>query len=430
MPNISLSLPPTWNALTTDQLEGISRILIDSARHYTATGQYSTTDILTRAFFLLTGLRVTSLLMHDDPESGESLPMLDDIDWDDDRALDCYYNCEFVDDAQRKERQTVGGRVVPIRIYLYELASHTVGALSQKDIDSYLKAVERHEKLKATGRNPTEPAVPVPSGPLAWLLRPSSLTIFPYPTLTLPDTRRANEQYIDPDTLQVAVRRCPDTVTLKGPDEMMQDFTWRQYRFCTDFMSFLARCENQLYDLQQQLRTLIHQLSKRTSSSHINDDTRVKRLTASIAQHDTLVHDIRAQFLATLFSRPVLYTDPDTQRPVYAPHFVQTQCADNAYLFKDFPEDKFQVISLWWQGMMNHLQHEFPKVFRREKVGKEPADENPFTLYTRSTTTMVKYTAVNEEEVNQTTYTIILQHINDMAEENDRIKEMNKGTKK
>jgi hypothetical protein len=78
--------------------------------------------------------------------------------------------------------------------------------------------------------------------------------------------------------------------------------------------------------------------------------------------------------------------------------------------------------------MMLYLSRQYPKVFRKEKVGKAN-DDDQLKLYTRSTTTMIKYAASNEDEVNRTTYTIILQHINDMAEENERIEQMKKNSK-
>ena len=77
--------------------------------------------------------------------------------------------------------------------------------------------------------------------------------------------------------------------------------------------------------------------------------------------------------------------------------------------------------------MMRYLQHRYPKVFRTEKnISKVDPMDDPLKLYSRSTATMIKYAAETEEEVNRTTYTVVLQQMNDMAEENDRIKEMNK----
>lgn len=145
-----------------------------------------------------------------------------------------------------------------------------------------------------------------------------------------------------------------------------------------------------------------------------------------IAAQEQIVREARASFMAALFNRPIDHIDPDTGLKVCTPWFVPSQCQDNAYLFLDLDEAKFQCVSFWWQGMMLHLQRQFPKVFRRDKVKSGAKDDDPLALYTRSTATMIKYAAANEEEVNRTSYTIILQHINDMAEENERIEKMKK----
>lgn len=415
MPSLHLSIPQSWNALSAPQIEAVSRIFIDAAKAYTVTGRYNPQEILTRSFFALTGLTVISLPLYDstsDDSGSTEIPYLGDIEElaDSDQSgqseepgvaahptiRDIYYKCQYTDEKLRNERQMVNGQFAPYRIYLTDLHAATTGYLSKQQIDDYLKALNRYLTLSDQGKKISEPEQPQPKGPLAWLLAPSTLTLFPYPELILLDSK-TNEN-----------------VTLTGPAEMMQDFSWRQYRFCVDFMSFLMKCENSLYDLQRQLLTA--------------KGGKANRIKQQIEQQSQVVNDIRSQFLATLFSRPVEHIDRETGLTVTSPIFLQSQCNDNAYLFKDFPEEKFQAVSFWWQGMMNYLQQQYPKVFRREKVGKAGAqDDNPFSLYTRSITTMIKYTTANEEEVNQTTYTIILQHINDMADENDRIEEMRKG---
>lgn len=463
MPSINLQLPKSWNALTVPQLESVSRIFIDTAKSYTATGNYDQADFLVKAFFAISGFRITSLALSDEPDPEEdSDDITTEYDTDEDNAQHgsnsslltlnsslseaphsslklatastppehTYYNCEFIDEQSRIEQQTVDGKVVPIRIYLNEILSLSVGEVTQKDLDTYFAQLDRHAAAVAAGRNPTPPSPPKPKGPLAWLLSPCTLVRFPYPELTLPDPKHKDrkERWLNPKTCAVEVRPYPKTVTLSGPDELMQNFTWRQYRFLTEIMSLLQQYENSLVSLQKKLieLTLRHKNSINASPSVLRQQESIAK---RIEAQNAAVKEVRAQWLATLFSRPLLYEDPDTRQLVYEPHFVPSQGSDNAYLFADFPEEKFQAISFWYQGMMLHLQHQFPKVFRRDKVGSKSADDNPFQLYTRSTTTMIKYAAANEDEVNHTTYTIILQHIQDMAEENDRVEAMRKSHK-
>ena len=48
------------------------------------------------------------------------------------------------------------------------------------------------------------------------------------------------------------------------------------------------------------------------------------------------------------------------------------------------------------------------------------------TLYTRQTATMEKYLSTNEEQLNHELYTNVLQHMQDMVDESDRMKEMSR----
>ena len=390
MQSINLNLPRGWNALTASQLEDIARIFIDESKAYTATGKFDRVSLLTRAFFALSGLRVLSL-PHYDESDGEP------------HAI--YYNCEYIDKHERAEKQSFNGQIVPIRIYVDEIMSLAVGGYTEKDIEQYLKTLDRHYKRLDAGKDDPEPPMPEPKSPIGWLLAPCSRTIVPYPELTLPDAKATKQQN------NKATKELP-TITLQGPNELMDGMTWRQYRIAGDYMQYIAQCENAFVRLQKQA------LQQKKVS---------KILQQQIVAAEQQVKEVRAQFMATIFNRPIPHIDPDTGLTVTSPWYTSSQSQDNAYLFIDLPEEKFQVISFWWQGMMLHLQHQFPLVFRREKVKGDGKEADPLALYTRSTATMIKYSAANEEEVNRTSYTIILQHIQDMAEENKRVEEMRKG---
>lgn len=433
MNHIRLNLPHSWDSLTVPQLEAVARLFIAEARHYTLTGEYDRTRLLVSCFFELSGLRVTSLALSDEaPEADTPAPEaapaaeavhgrgpeeepLPPLATPSTPPTHTYYTCEYRDLTLRNRYQTIDGRVVPIRIYLNEIMSLAIGDISEKDITRYLKKLDHYHARLAKGKEAEEPEPPEPQGPLSWLLKPCTLTLFPYPELTLPDPHHdegTKERWLNPNTLQPEVRTVPPTVTLSGPAELMQDFSWQQYRFAGDFMSYLAQLENAL-------------LREQKKAAPVSEGS-PRGLTPRVAHLQQQVQEARAQWLATLFSRPVLHQDERTGQLIYSPTFLPSQYSDNAYLFMDFPEEQFQAISFWWQGMMHHLAQQFPKVFKSTKVSIGGSDD-PFTLYTRSTTTMIKYAATNEDQVNHTTYTIILQHMQDMAEENERIEAMKKG---
>ena len=97
----------------------------------------------------------------------------------------------------------------------------------------------------------------------------------------------------------------------------------------------------------------------------------------------------------------------------------------NLHDFTNYPDYKFQCILFWWVGTMNWLQKKYPKVFKKSPT-KGQAQSNPLEVYTRTTATMEKYLGINEEEMNRELYTNVLQHLQDMMDESDRMKELNK----
>lgn len=346
VPEIEIKLPEDWNRLTVSQLEDVSRIMIAHAKRYSSTGRYSQALLFTEVFFALSGLEVI-------------------VKGVDNKGFE-YYDCQFADADKRNSLQNIDGAIRPIRIKAEDIVILT--CLMSDYVDKKDKPV-------------------IPKGGLNWLLRPSNIVAFPYPEISIVDksTTRKNRK----------------TVEFRGPLYLAQDFSWRQYRNATEFMSYLARVENRLVAMTK------------------NVD---KYGEESVRKMDARVRHARAQFLATLFSRKIWHIDRETGQKVFDFQYVTSQSSENERFFMDFPEEKFQCVSLWWQGLMQYLSRKYPKVFKKESVGS--ADEDPLSVYTRSTTTMIKYTSSNEEQVNNTTYTIILQHINDMAEENERIEKI------
>lgn len=356
-PPITLNLPKSWNHLDTPQLEFICAQLIDVAKTYTETGVDTTTKAIAACFFHLAGIEPLSAMQTDDDGTQ-------------------YFEAQYTDPEKREQTQTYDGKFIPIRITMSEMLALTTG---------WDEWDEKHNKPRHI------------SGALEWINKPSDLTNFPYPLLTLTATA-VNGSTTAP--VPEALASGPK-VTFEGPAPLMDGTTWRQYRFSAELMGDAMQQEN------LRARMLQHP-----------DKVTPERL----AQQETLCKECRARFLANVFNRKVAHINPETGQRETSYFYVSSQCTDNMRYFMDITEVQFQAIAMWWQGMMKYLSRQYPKVFRSGKPDSRPSD--PLSIYTRSTTTMIKYTGGSEEDVNNTTYTIILQHINDMADENDRVKEM------
>lgn len=389
---LQLNLPKGWNALSTEHIEGVCRIFVEGAKQMAVSGSFTQIELMTRVFFLLSGLEVTAgpfeAEEEDDPEYGrlkpthvltkEEPPLSEESKADLDALIaegNRWYECQFRDPKIRSRRQAYDGRIVPIKITVAEIQELTIG----------------HYELNKKN----EPEL-IP-GPLGWVMKRSDLTNFPYPTIEVEDTHA--------EAIGRGKNRHYPTITMQGPNPLMDGTSWRQYRATSDMMQYLTKIEN-----------ILVQYKKNS----------LRYGTERIKRQEALVDEVRSQLLANLFLRSIPHIDPETGQQTTDYFYTSNQWSQNAYLFTHFPDEKFQAILLWWQGMMLYLSKQFPKVFRTDKnVGKNAGtNDDPLRLYTRSITTMIKYAAESEEEVNKTTYTVILQHMNDMADENDHLKEI------
>ena len=193
----------------------------------------------------------------------------------------------------------------------------------------------------------------------------SPLTIFPYPTLRI--GRR----------------------TYEGAPPMLDGYTWKEYRHLQEWM--------QLY---------VHQ-------SNIAAAHRKRRSQAAALIDDMRNIDMaRSNFLAVL---------------------LRSRDKDGNLLpkpFRNFDAIRWQVILFWWSGMMRYLQHLYPRCFKpADKRTRRQRQPNPLELYTRTTATMEKYVGLNEQEVNNQSFHVILQHMEDIAKENDEMEKMRKKNK-
>lgn len=214
---------------------------------------------------------------------------------------------------------------------------------------------------------------------MRWLDQPSTLILFPYKEY-IKWTWKGRHKY-------------------EGPSSLMQNFQWRQYRIVGEYMSYFINESNRLVKMQE--------------SEGVSEKDIRRQLHA--------VSRAKALLLATLFNRKVKFVDADTKliRREYV--YVSNQSIRNWRDFEDFDDVKFQVILFWWTGTMNWLQKKYPKVFKSSNP-KKNVIANPLELYTRQTATMEKYLGINEEELNRELYTNVLQHLQDMMDESDRMK--------
>ncbi len=358
---IDLHLPNSWNALSTEQLEGICRLLIQTTRH---DQQHPYAPVTRTAFLVQAFMEVAGLEPIGELTLPDGVQLFTQIGTDDDNepifafdpaCLASSFDCQFRDEAKRKELQTFDGAIRPICITLSEIMTLATGYDDGFDPDS-------HRPLHHDGQ-------------IEWLLKPSRLTRFPYPEYRVGDK------------------------VYHGPSPMMADMSWKQYRFSSNILGDIINGENMLLRLRDK---------------HGSDHPQVLQLNAQL-------NHARANWLANLFTLPVAHIDAETQQPVTDYHYVSDQYDRNHADFLDFPDYKYQAVSLWWQGMMDHLSRVYPKIFARGGGSVRPSDA--LTTYTRSTATMMKYIGATESEVNNTLFSIILQHIQDMAE-NDRVKEI------
>lgn len=221
---------------------------------------------------------------------------------------------------------------------------------------------------------------------MKWLDKPSDLLLFPYREYTR-WTWKGRHRY-------------------EGPSALMQNFQWKQYRLSGEYMSYYISESNRLVKMMSP-----------NSGASPND---IKK------QHHAVAR-AKGMFLATIFNRKVKYVDAETKliRRDYA--YVSCQSTKNWKDFARFSDVKFQVVLFWWTGTLNWLQKKYPKVFNSSSP-KKNAMANPLELYTRQTATMEKYLGIHEEALNRELYTNVLQHLQDMMDESDRMKALeNKG---
>ena len=197
---------------------------------------------------------------------------------------------------------------------------------------------------------------------------------------------------------------CGRKVEFHGPAPLMDGFTWQRYRFAQDYMQNYVSASNRLLQLQK--------MGNRASA-------------ADLLRASKNLDLAKALFLATIFNRRITYVDEQTGQTKRDYHYQSNQHSDNSPYFRNFSDTDWQLVLLWWQGMMHFLQKTYPKVFKKTSVKSPKKPVNPLELYTRTTATMEKYISANAEDVDREPYTIILQHLEDISRHNEEVERIN-----
>lgn len=176
-----------------------------------------------------------------------------------------------------------------------------------------------------------------------------------------------------------------------APGELLQDFSWRDYRFLQDYMELYVSLQNQMAKLQQRA----------------TDKDRLATLARQML-------DARNNFLAVLFK-------------------AEGTAEANSSLFtlhsslKKIDDIRWQVILFWWSGMMHYLQQQFPHCFKQSKSKSTKHPPLPIELYRNIITTVQKESnGLTEDEVNDQTFYIVLEHLERIAKQAEEMGKLNK----
>ena len=341
--HIDLTLPRSWNQCTTEQLETIAACIM---KHTAMADRYHPFDwqnVKAELFFLLTEVEIIHI------ETAENDPD------------DTTYLCRL---TRKDSRSISGGSPIPSRrAVLCRPWFHHGSKLPefrlrpwqvQSWIDTQLKWLDDEK---------------------------STLLLFPYKQLIR--TRHFTRHW------PFLKKTC------HAPSELLQDFTWQQYRHLQDYMDLYIRQQNRMVKISQ--------------SAHDAQQL------IEVRQQMT---DTRNLFLAILFGGGEAGASSSDR--------VRSDAPNIAKQISHITEVQWQVILLWWSGFMHYLKEHYPRCFKSSGKKNPKRPPNPLELYTSIIATMQKYIGIDEEKVNHQTFHIILEQLERIAKENEEIEKMNR----
>lgn len=370
--HINLRLPTSYNRCSLPELRAIAAVMSDCALRASRFHPFDMMEVKVAVFLRLTNLEIVEPLNPRVPVEEQYYVV---------RTLPYTVN----DEERRWFRLFRWHRNLKAWFRHHILGHDDSFSLYLWQIHSWLSS----SKSRVTGK--------VTPGLLDWLDadNPDSLLIFP-----LSSIRRS---------FRARWFSIGSKVTFAGPAPLMDGFSWQRYRFAQDYMQNYINASNRLLQLQK--------MGNRVSA-------------ADILRASKNLDLAKALFLATIFCRRITYVDEETGRTKTDYRYQSNQHSDNAPYFRNFPDTDWQLVLLWWQGMMHYLQKTYPKVFKKQKVSKDQKAANPLELYTRTTATMEKYISATASEVDHEPYTTILQHIEDIIKNNEEMERINASMKR
>lgn len=363
MPKIELSLPRSWNQCTLPALRAIAAVLTDCSARIDRFHPFDMMEVKVGVLLRLTNIEVLEPI---NPRVA---------------VEEQYYTCRLrpwtIDEEAKK-----GFRM--LRYYRNFTAWWKRNILGHDDTFSlYVWQINywlTPHKDQATGR-----MVP---GMLDWMNSDSKsfLQRFPFPSVR----RRSG--------------KCSRKVTFKGPNTFMDGFSWRRYRFAQDYMQMYIEQQNHLLELQQSGKVSAKDLLKATKAMDLS----------------------KALFLATVFNRKITFVNEETGQTITDYHYQSNQHSDNSPFFRNFDDKDWQLVCLWWAGMMHYLHQTYPKVFKVQKVKGNKKPVNPLMLYARTTATLEKYLHSTATDIEREPYSTILQQLEDITRRNEEIEAANR----
>ena len=206
------------------------------------------------------------------------------------------------------------------------------------------------------------------------------------------DDDKAQQLLIFPYKKLIFTRRWPwQKKHYLAPAELLQDFSWQEYRHLQDYMELYVKTQNQMVKMQRGITDLDR-----------------------LAQLEQQADDARQNFLRVLF-----------RIDAAANSQISTL---NSQLNKITPV-RWQVILFWWSGFMHYLQQKFPRCFKpasKKTSNRKSQTSNPLDFYVSITATMQKYLQLDEDKVNAQTFYLTLEQLERIANENEEMEKISK----